>query len=124
MSRIIGLQKEASIKGSFIVQIVVYRNYNIGDKVLVASEFEQDLERLSPFFEQIECEGGLGNEAIELLYRHINIQKDVDMLILIGDAPPNSEAQVTKNRKDRAWQEFMRTGQARDPLYQPTNCAE
>ncbi len=124
MSRIIDLQNEASIKGSFIVQIVVYRNYNSGDKVLVASEFEQDLERLSPFLEQISCEGGLGNEAIELLYRHINIQKDVDMLILIGDAPPNSEAQVIKNRKGAAWQEFMRTGQARGPLYQPTNCAE
>jgi hypothetical protein len=74
--------------------------------------------------EQIRCEGGLGNEAIELLYRHINIQKDVDMLILIGDAPPNREEQVIKNRKDEAWQKFMRTGQARDPLYQPTNCAE
>jgi hypothetical protein len=124
MSRIIDLQNEACIKGSFIVQIVVYRNYNSGDKVLLASEFEQNLERLSPFLEQIRCEGGLGNEAIELLYRHINIQKDVDMLILIGDAPPNSEAEVTKNRKDGAWQEFMNKGQARDPLYQPTNCAE
>jgi hypothetical protein len=33
----------------------------------------------------------MGKEAIELLYRHINIQKDIDMLILIGDAPPNTE---------------------------------
>jgi hypothetical protein len=53
MSRIIDLQNEACIKGSFIVQIVVYRNYNSGDKVLLASEFEQNLERLSPFLEQI-----------------------------------------------------------------------
>lgn len=39
MLRIKEMQKDESINGFFIVQIVVYRNYNSAEKILVASQF-------------------------------------------------------------------------------------
>lgn len=39
MTRIKEMLKDESIHGSFIVQIVVYRNYDSAEEILVASKF-------------------------------------------------------------------------------------
>lgn len=47
------------------------------------------------------------------------------MLILIGDAPPNTSSEVIEKRADRNWVEFMRNNpRSRDELYKATNCTE
>jgi hypothetical protein len=75
----------------------------------VASELQEDLELLEPFLKTIKVEGGMGNEAIELLYRHINLLGEVDMVILIGDAPPNTAEEVRKHRRTQEdWVAFTR----------------
>lgn len=66
-----------------------------------------------------------------MLYRFVNLQKDVNMLILIGDAPPNQIDkarridEVQEKRGDRKWIDFMRNNpKSKDELYKVTNCTE
>ena len=82
----------------------------------------ENLELLEPFLNNIRVDGGMGNEAIELLYRHINLLGEVDMVILIGDAPPNTADEVKKNRETDEWIRFSRRNQSRQPLYIQTSC--
>lgn len=41
--------------------------------------------------------GGSGNEAMEVLFQAIN-KEEVDQVILIGDAAPNTDEDVTRKR--------------------------
>ncbi len=72
------------------MQIAIYRNYNSGRNVLQLSEFHKDPEKLQSFLARTSASGGLGNEAIEVLYQHANTVKDLTMMIIIGDAKPNT----------------------------------
>jgi hypothetical protein len=56
------------------------------------SPFSTNPTDLINFLSTVKAEGGQGNEAIEILYDHVlNVEKDVAQLIVIGDAPGNSQ---------------------------------
>ena len=97
--------KDNSISSeSFQIQFVVYRNYNSEeDKILQASPWETKPDNLRTFMNNIEVEGGWGNEAIEigLWYANKEYEREpITQVILIGDAPPNTktEVQLKRNR--------------------------
>jgi len=34
------------------------------------------------------------------------VKKDVDMLIILGDAPPNTQAEIKQKKKDPEWTKY------------------
>jgi hypothetical protein len=66
----------------------------------------------------IKVEKGWGNEAVEVLFQYINDKLNkIDMLILIGDAPPNTPEHVKRKRNPKpsgddrisnTWPEFVK----------------
>ena len=89
--------------GSFKLQFAVYRNYNVpADTILEYSSWESNSTNLYEFMTHITTKGGLGNEAIEIglwhANREANTQESISQVILIGDAPPNTEEEVTNRR--------------------------
>eukprot|EP00475_Leptophrys_vorax_P031010 TRINITY_DN4682_c0_g1_i4.p1 TRINITY_DN4682_c0_g1~~TRINITY_DN4682_c0_g1_i4.p1 ORF type:complete len:1758 (-),score=418.12 TRINITY_DN4682_c0_g1_i4:53-4783(-) len=81
----------------FAVQIAVYRNYNVGDDLLLqTSGWEVRPENLRAFMNTIGPAGGMGNEAIEIGLAHANtlLAGGLTQVILIGDVPPNTRAEV------------------------------
>ena len=45
--------------------------------------------------------GGWGNEAIEVCFQGINKMENVSQIVLIGDAPGNTDAEVIEKRAMR-----------------------
>lgn len=88
---------------TFQIQFAVYRNYNSKEeKILQASPWETKADNLRTFMNIIEVEGGMGNEAIEIGLLHANRENEkesITQVILIGDAPPNTQVEVTKKRE-------------------------
>ncbi|CAF1389902.1 unnamed protein product [Rotaria sordida] len=88
---------------SFEIQFVVYRNYNSReDKILQSSPWETKSDNLRVFMNTIDAEGGWSNEAIEIGLWHANKENERDnitQVILIGDAPPNTKAEVNDKRR-------------------------
>lgn len=64
MSRITELAKDKKFNASFLIQVVVYRNYSSGEKILEASDYFDSLLGLRASLRDIKVEGGMGNEAI------------------------------------------------------------
>ena len=89
---------------SFQIQFVVYRNYNSKEeKILQSSAWETRPDNLRAFMNTIEVEGGWSNEAIEVGLWHANKENErepITQVILIGDAPPNSQSEVKKKREN------------------------
>jgi hypothetical protein len=85
---------------NFAVQIAVYRNYNVDDDLLLQhSGWEVRPENLRTFMSTIGPDGGMGNEAIEIGLLHANAQLrsgGLSQVILIGDMPPNTRAEVPR----------------------------
>ena len=95
---------------SFQLQFVVYRNYNSTiDSILQSSPWETKPENLRAFMEKISPDGGWVNEAIELGLWHANTEdekQNISQIILIGDAPANTKAEVVGKRnmfKEKYW---------------------
>jgi predicted GTPase len=91
---------------SFEMQFVVYRNYNSReDDILQASPWETKPEVLRSFMDKVSASGGCGdsiNEAIEVGLFHANREAEtgqVSQVILIGDAPANSQQEITQRRQ-------------------------
>ena len=88
--------------GSFELQFVVYRNYNCNENtILQHSTWESKPENLQSFMSSIYPAGGLGREAIEIGFAHVNEEHKntkVSQVILIGDMPPNTREEVTCHR--------------------------
>jgi len=86
----------------FFLQFAVYRNYsNTEQDILENSGFENKSTNLRNFMTKITVKGGLGPEAIEIGLWHANQEANrgvVSQVILIGDAPANSEAEVNHHR--------------------------
>lgn len=86
----------------FHLQFAVYRNYSNDERsILENSGFENKSNNLRSFMSKIQVKGGLGPEAIEIGLWHANQEVSrgvVSQVILIGDAPPNSEANVQSHR--------------------------
>lgn len=69
----------------------VYRNYNCSaEMVFQSTPFESRVQNLVTFLKNVKAGGGMGNEAIEIAYYHVNTMPDVDQVIIIGDAPANT----------------------------------
>ena len=88
---------------AFQIQFAVYRNYNSrADKILQVSSWETKGSHLRRFMDTIRPEGGMGNEAIEIGLQHAvhesELSGSISQVILIGDAPANSEAEVRTKR--------------------------
>ena len=89
------------VQGAFEVQFAVYRNYSSQSIALQNSSWEADPAALRPFMDSMSCSGGQGNEAIELGLWHANqeiVKNKCNQVILIGDMPPNTRAEVAYKR--------------------------
>jgi hypothetical protein len=74
---------------------MIYRNYNSSSaEILESTPFETSLDNLFKFMSKVKPKGGWGNEAIEVCLQAINNQLDVSQVILIGDAPWNTDKEV------------------------------
>jgi len=106
----------------FQLQFVVYRNYCCrGDKILQHSPWETKSDNLRAFMNTIDVEGDLGNEAIEIGLLHANDENERDeitQIILIGDAPPNTKAEVAQKRQRRGEDYWKKTKFARATYYE------
>jgi len=109
---------------NFELQFVVYRNYNSReDKLLQFSGWESKSDKLRNFMKSIQVEGGLGNEAIEIGLSHVNEISDSDLVnqvILIGDAPPNTQQEVGKKRSREFGESYWKTTKYHQPTFYQT----
>ncbi|CAF4640808.1 unnamed protein product [Rotaria sp. Silwood1] len=88
---------------AFQMQIAIYRNYNSkANKILQTSSWETKASNLRAFMNTIHPEGGWGNEAIEIGLWHAvkesEMQNSISQVILIGDAPANTQKEVSQKR--------------------------
>lgn len=87
---------------SFQIQFAIYRNYNSQENdILQNSPWESKPDNLRTFMNNIESDGGYGNEAIEIGLWHANRENErepITQVILIGDAPPNTKPEVESKR--------------------------
>jgi len=101
-NRALQILKEHGFTQAFEMQFVVYRNYNAPkDQILEASTWESKPENLRRFMDNVEAGYGWGNEAIELGLWHVNkcfLSDNISQVILIGDAAPNTAAEVKYKR--------------------------
>jgi len=112
--RVCNILKEKSIAENFFqLQFAVYRNYNSdSDRILQYSGWFSNPDKLKQFMEQISVEGGWGEEAIEVGLRHVNNEIAngcCSQVILIGDAPANSEEDINYKREhfgEQYWKQF------------------
>jgi hypothetical protein len=64
--------KEKQPDGRFRHKIMIYRNYNsTHEKIIEQSAFTSNVEELQTFMSRINPEGGMGNEAHEILFYEI-----------------------------------------------------
>jgi hypothetical protein len=97
LERIKGVLAENGIDESgVLMKIAVYRNYNI-DLIYQESSWETDAKNLKQFLNTVSCQGGWGNEALEVGLRRAaeEIDGGLSQVIVIGDAPANTAAEVT-----------------------------
>eukprot|EP00052_Salpingoeca_macrocollata_P025734 m.234579 g.234579 ORF g.234579 m.234579 type:complete len:2885 (+) comp22475_c0_seq2:54-8708(+) len=89
------------------IKFVCYRNYNSSAaEILEESPWEADPANLRHFLEGIDVKGGWGNEAVEVGLWHAFEESEkgkINQIILIGDAPPNTEAEVAQKRRGKKW---------------------
>ena len=101
--RAIAVLRQEHVTAGFLMQFAVYRNYSSGPQdLLVVSPWESKAEHLRNFMDTVGPKGGQGNEAIEVGLQYANAehaQNPINQIILIGDMPPNTEAEVVSNRK-------------------------
>eukprot|EP01035_Chromulina_nebulosa_P020866 gene20866-27044_t len=104
--RVYNLLSSLSPKPNVVVEIqfVVYRNYNSPSNLLLqASNWSSDPQTLFEFIDHSKVSGGYYNEAIEVGLWHVNRELDrgsnVTQVILIGDMPPNTEAEIDLKRQ-------------------------
>ncbi|CAF2770029.1 unnamed protein product [Rotaria sp. Silwood2] len=95
--------KEKNLSDLFQMQIVIYRNYNSREnEILQASAWETKPNNLRSFMNTVGPKGGMGAEAIEIgLWHAVKESETLDSIsqvILIGDAPANSQEEVRKKR--------------------------
>ncbi|CAF1610759.1 unnamed protein product [Rotaria magnacalcarata] len=98
------LKEEMLPSDAFQMQIAIYRNYNSREnKILQASSWETKASNLRSFMNTISPEGGWGPEAIEIGLWHAvkesEMQNSISQIILIGDAPANTQQDVRQKRE-------------------------
>jgi hypothetical protein len=122
--------KEHSIAAdSFEMQFAVYRNYDCKeDKLLHVSSWETKPNNLRAFMDTISASGGTWyEEAVEIALWHANEEAnngEVSQVILIGDAPANSQEQVSKGRSKHHSEAYWRTTKFREPTFYQNEVAK
>jgi hypothetical protein len=99
---------DAKVNVSFEMQIAIFRNYSSGPNLLLeCSPWSSDAETLKRFLDPITISGGQGNEAMEIGFWHANQQvaqpSGLSQVIVLGDAMPNTEADVKSKRSGTDW---------------------
>jgi hypothetical protein len=98
-------------KDLILMKIAGYRNYSSLDSKLYQAYpgWTSNFNSLSHFLQStLQIEGGEGNEAIEIGLWHANQEIlynkgiSLSMVIIIGDAPPNTLNEVKEKRKGAA----------------------
>ncbi|CAF3095788.1 unnamed protein product [Rotaria sp. Silwood2] len=97
------LKEQMLPSDAFQMQIAIYRNYNSKEnKILQASSWETKASHLRAFMNTISSEGGWGHEAIEIGLWHAvkesEMQNSISQVILIGDAPANTQKEISQKR--------------------------
>jgi len=104
--RTAGILKENKLNANcFSLQFAVYRNYNSKEnEILEHSPWETKPTNLWAFMKKIDVDGGWGNEALEIGLFHANneasTQFGISQIILIGDAPANSDDEIVFKKND------------------------
>ena len=93
----------SNVNDYFFMQFVFYRNYNCDkDMLLQSSPWETKADNIRTFLKNIEVDGGMGPEAIEIGLWHAvkesETEEGLSQVILIGDMPAQSEQAVINNR--------------------------
>jgi len=84
----------------FQIQFVAYRNYNApAEELLRFSGWCDDPMTLNKFLLEVPPNYGWGNEAIEVALSYINQDKNVNEIIIIGDAAANTKSEIEKKRQ-------------------------
>ena len=107
---------------SFEIQFAIYRNYNSRENdILQSSPWETKPDNLRIFMNNIESDGGWGNEAIEIALWHANRENErepITQVILIGDAPPNTRQEIQDKRNSFGSRYWSKTKFAQPTYYQ------
>jgi hypothetical protein len=119
------LKENGIPEDSFEMQFAVYRNYDCKiDSLLQVSSWETKPDNLRKFMDTISASGGTWmEEAVEIGLWHVNEEAkngEVSQVILIGDAPANSQAQVTKGRSMYQGDAYWRITKFNVPTYYQT----
>jgi hypothetical protein len=89
------------------MQYACYRNYSSSvEHLLEHSAWESDPAALRTYLSTIICRGGQGREAVEIGLWHANQEitcSDVAQVVLIGDMPANTPADVEEKRSCKSW---------------------
>lgn len=89
------------------LQFAYYRNYNAPsgngtDSLLSFSPFSSDAGQLTRWMNDQQANHGIYNEAVEVGLWHVNNMlaegHEIDQVLLIGDMPPNTQAEITDAR--------------------------
>ena len=110
-------------ENGFQIMFAVYRNYSSPyDKLLESSEWTSQSSKLQTFLNKVNVQGGQGNEAIEVglnlvLKEHNKTDKGIDQVILIGDAPSNSDQETNRKRKGRGENYWSQYPEFAQPVY-------
>ncbi|CAF2001897.1 unnamed protein product [Rotaria magnacalcarata] len=118
------LQEKGLPNDAFQMQFTIYRNYNCAEnKILQISPWNTKGSSLRAFMNTIGPEGGLGNEAIEIGLWHAvkesETPESISQVILIGDAPANSQAEVMQKRESLG-EAYWKTTKFDKPTYYAT----
>jgi hypothetical protein len=100
LSRIQRVLDEANASdAAYQIQIVSYRNYNAEhpDELLQISSWQASPVLLQDFLNTVDASYGWGDEAVELALAHAN-RVLADLVVVIGDADAQSEADVNMKR--------------------------
>lgn len=112
----------------FQIQFAVYRNYSNKEwSLLQSSLWETKPDNLRAFMERIPASGGLGNEAVEIGLWHANQENEkekISQVILIGDAPPNTDQEVTQKRAHHLGEAYWQTTKFKSKTYCNTELAK
>ena len=88
--------------GAVNIDLITYTNYSSGKEKIIRRSQGSDQEASKLFLDNLEVDGGEGNEAIECALHTINKDHEshpVSQVILIGDAGANTPAEVIAKRK-------------------------
>jgi len=116
--------KAAKVDAAFELQFTTFRNYDCEpDQLLCCSQWAKRPDELRLFLQNVRaCGGTHWEEAVEVALQYANSENSrnpISQVILIGDAAPNTQDQVTTGRAGQS-----RGGKLPSDYWQKTPMAE